>query len=120
MKITALIAAATLLGAGATYAAQYDTTDTHKRDTATEHSANHEGAGQKVRNAFHKLGEKTRHAFHRAGDKSREVAHSGRRDDTRAMGASGSSRDMDDSRQHRMDDAYSNWQHKQHKEETSR
>jgi Spy/CpxP family protein refolding chaperone len=120
MKITALIAAAALLGAGATYAQQHETTDTHKRDTATEHSANHETAGQKVRNAFHKLGEKTRHAFHRAGDKSRDVAHRDNRDDTRAMGASGSSRDAGDSREHRMDDAYSNWQHKQHKDETNR
>ena len=120
MKITALIAAAALLGAGATYAQPYDSTTTHKRDTATERSADHESAGQKVRNAFHKLGEKTRHAFHRAGDKSREVAHRDNRDDTRAMGASGSSRDMTDSRQHRMDDAYSNWQHKNHKDETNR
>jgi hypothetical protein len=119
MKITALIAAAALLGAGATYAQQYDTTTTHKRDTATERSADHESAGQKVRNAFHKLGEKTRHAFHRAGDKSREVAHRDRRDDTRAMGASGSPRDRDDSRQNRMDDAYSNWQ-KQHRDESTR
>jgi uncharacterized membrane protein len=98
MKITALIAAAALLGAGATYAQQHDTANT-----------------KKLRNAFHKLGEKTRHAFHRAGDKTRQVAHRDRSDDTRAMGASGS-----DARQHRMEDAYSNWQQKQNRQETNR
>jgi hypothetical protein len=107
MKITALIAAAALLGAGATYAQQHDTANTNQQDHAT--------AGQKVRNAFHKLGEKTRHAFHRAGDKTRQVAHRDRSDDTRAMGASGS-----DARQHRMEDAYSNWQQKQNRQETNR
>jgi hypothetical protein len=100
MKVTALIAAAALAVGTAAYAQQQDNAKTDEQPHAT--------AGQKVRNAMHKLGEKTRHALHRD--------HA---NNTRAMGGPGTgatSRDAAAARQARMDDAYANWQRKQNKE----
>jgi hypothetical protein len=121
MKVTALIAAAALTCGTAAFAQQQDTSKATRGDeTAQTDQQQHEGVGQKMRSAMHKLGEKTRHAFHRAGDKTRQVAHRDHANDTRAMGGPGSakpSRDGDSSRQARMDSAYADWQSKQDKQE---
>ena len=125
MKVTALIAAAALACGTAAYAQQqYSSNSTRSQDTtASTDQQEHGTAGQKMRNAMHKLGEKTRHAFHRAGDKTRQIAHRDHANDTRAMGGPGSaspSRDAQAARQARMDSAYADWRAKQEKQEHNR
>jgi len=116
MKITALLAAAAL-ACGTAYAntsatTSHDTTKHSAAATDKQSGTTHEGVGVKTKRALGKMGDKIRSAGHK-------LAHATHTDknassDTRAMGASGSDT-QDSGRQRRMDDAYANWQSKQHK-----
>lgn len=115
MKATALIAAAALACGTAALAQQHDTTKSRSDESVRAEQQDHGTAGEKLRSGMHRLGEKTRHALHRMGDKLH--ARRDHADNTRAMGASGSTTvaDTSSARQRRMDEAYANWQAKQEK-----
>ena len=117
MKIAAL-AAVVALTCGTAFAAQ---------DYSAERDANNANRSAAMSKDTHSKSagggiiDKTKRALHRMGDKMRSVGKRGdnsteqaRRDDTRSMGAAGSDT-QDSARKRRMDDAYANWQSKQHK-----
>lgn len=112
MKVTALIATTALLFGTAAFAQQDQSTT--RGEESTQHQ-DHGTAGAKLRNGMHNLGDKTRHAMHRMDEKLH--AKRDHADNTRAMGARSESTVADNSseRQHRMDDAYTNWQSKHEK-----
>lgn len=115
MKATALIAAAALACGTAALAQQQDTSKSRAEESTRAEQQEHGTAGEKLRSGMHRLGEKTRHAFHRMGDKLH--ARRDHADNTRAMGASGSTTvaDTSSARQRRMDEAYADWQTRQQK-----
>ena len=86
MKTTALIAAAALACGTAAFAQQQQDKSVRGEESARIEQQDHGTAGQKMRNAMHKLGEKTRHAFHRAGDKTRQRSRHQRRARSRQFG----------------------------------
>ena len=108
MKRTLIALACTLAFAGGNALAQ-DRTTSKAESTA-------ESAGHKAKDAAHRAGDKARHMGHRMEhkmDKAR-AHHEARKaqeagDDTRAMGASGSSMSADSERQKRMDQAYNDY-----------
>lgn len=117
MKHALIVLGCTLAIAGGNALAQ----DRSSSSTATHESAG-DSVGQKARHAADRAGD----AAHRAGDKARSAMHRGEhkmskahsdhdrktaqaRDDTRALGASGSSTSADSDRQRRMDEAYNDY-----------
>jgi hypothetical protein len=117
MKIAALITVAALT-CGSALAQGYGSSTDRNTSASPNHSAavsndDHakgEGLVDKTKRAFHRLGEKLRGAGHTAknsADKDADKTAEQKQNDTRAMGASGSSK-ADSSRQARMDEAYAN------------
>jgi hypothetical protein len=112
MKATALVAAAALV-CGTAALAQQDT-KARGEESARVEQQEHGTAGEKMRSGMHRLGEKTRNALHHMGDKLH--ARRDHADNTRAMGASGSTvADTSSARQQRMDEAYGHWKAQQEK-----
>jgi opacity protein-like surface antigen len=137
MKIATIVAAVALASGSAAFAAdQYGTShaDTAHHAATVQHNDSradndnhaygdnhaagdkrassdtngaHEGLMDRTRNALHRIGRKLRSATHR---EHTETAMGRDRNDTRAMGAAGESHD--NARQHRMDNAYGNYQDK--------
>lgn len=122
MKITALLAAAALVG-GTASAGQNDNASTTKpaarqSTTAPADGATHEGIGVKTKRALGKIGDKMRsagnklaHATHtdKQAGTTRRSDESRAGSDTRTMGAAGSDTGSDSGRRQRMDNAYDNW-----------
>ncbi|HUR89781.1 MAG TPA: hypothetical protein VMZ74_11895 [Ramlibacter sp.] len=121
MKATALIAAAVLACGTAAYAQQPTDPSARGEENARVDQQDHGQANAKMRNGAHRLGDKVRHGWNRLTDKTRQVAHNDRRhhhaNDTRAMGASRDTRDVESTRHQRMDDAYASWKAKHDKDE---
>lgn len=130
MKIAAIVTAVALATGSAAFAAEHSysqdrdmsrdrpaVTDTHHdRAAARDANRSHEGVMAKTKRFFHGIGDKMRGA----GSKMARATHTPdpnarREGDTRAMGAAGDTHDS--ARQRRMDDAYSNYERKQHHEE---
>ena len=116
MKIAAL-AAVVALTCGTAFAAQDYSAErdaNSARPAAVSKDSHSKSAGggivDKTKRAFHRMGDKMR-SMGKRSDKSTDQAA---RDDTRSMGAAGTDT-QDSSRKRRMDDAYANWQSKQHK-----
>ncbi|HEY0886854.1 MAG TPA: hypothetical protein VGE20_16305 [Ramlibacter sp.] len=113
MKMAAFLAAAAL-ACGSAMAA--DSKTEHGQRVSNEHPAKASGDGvvDKTKRAFSRMGDKIRNTGERLGQKLGTDKDS--RDDTRAMGASGSDEAQDQGRRQRMDDAYANWRGKQQQE----
>lgn len=116
MKIATIVAAVALATGTAAFAADYGTAADHDTTrhhaTVAEHNdkaAAHGGFLDRTKEALHRMGQKLRSATHR--DRSETAARD--HNDTRSMGAA---RD-DSGRHHRMDQAYSDYQHKQDRHE---
>jgi hypothetical protein len=112
MKIPALITALAL--AGGVAVAQANTSATHdasakdQTTATTTDNGQHEGLGAKLKNGLHRMGQAVRRMAHGGKDKTTDTAAA---NDTRAMGASGTT-GKETTRQKRMDDAYSNYKDK--------
>lgn len=115
MKIAAFLAAAAL-ACGSAMAA--DSSTEHGQRVSNEHPAKASGDGvvDKTKRAFSRMGDKIRNTGERLGQKLGTDKDS--RDDTRAMGASGSQQAQaeDQGRRQRMDEAYANWRDQQQQE----
>lgn len=113
MKMAAFFAAAALAWGSAMAA---DSKTEHGQRVSNEHPAKASGDGvvDKTRRAFSRMGDKIRHTGERLGQKLGTGQDS--RDDSRAMGASGSDEAQDPGRRQRMDEAYANWRGKQQQE----
>jgi hypothetical protein len=131
MKIATIVTAVALATGGAAFAADhstYDQPDTSRHAATARHDDTHaydsdshasdrdaRAAGHDAKAAGHSFMDRTRNALHRIGQKLRGATHRDRtetamgkdRNDTRAMGAAGESRDS--GRQHRMDNAYGDY-----------
>lgn len=115
MKIPALLAALAV-ACGSAMAAGTSGDSAHRSATTdTQHSA----APDTAQHSGPSFVDKTKRAFRRMGDKLRAATHTDKdrtesapRNDTRAMGASGSDT-HDGSRQRRMDEAYQNYRNQQ-------
>ena len=110
MKIAALITVAALTcgtafaeGAGST-ADRTTASGNHATATANDTQSKGEGFMDKTKRAFHRLGEKLHASGKKSADTTDKTAQQNPENNTRAMGASGSS----NSRQSRMDEAYAN------------
>ena len=117
MKIPALLAALAIASGSAMAAGNYADSGKHAAPADTQHSA----AADTTQHSSPSFVEKTKRAFRRMGDKMARITHTdknrsesaSRDNDTRAMGAAGSDT-HDSGRRGRMDEAYSNYQNKQH------
>lgn len=113
MKMAAFLAAAAV-ACGSAMAA--DSKTDHGQRVSNEHPAKASGDGvvDKTKRAFSRAGDKIRGTGERLGQKLGTDKDS--RDDSRAMGASGSDQAQDPGRRQRMDEAYANWREQQQKE----
>jgi hypothetical protein len=113
MKLAALITVAALTCGTALaqgYGSSSSASPNHSAAAANDSQPKGEGLVDKTKRAFHALGEKIRGASHNAknaADKDTDKTAQQSQNDTRAMGAAGSSK-SDSARQSRMDDAYAN------------
>ena len=106
-SLIALGCALALAGGSALAAQDAGQAPAKHESTATHDSSSGGGFVEKTKEAFHKLGQSVKNGFHRAENKV-DDAKADHKDDTRAMGASGTAKD-DTDRQKRMDDAYGNY-----------
>jgi len=125
MKFTTTLIATAALVCGSAAFAQSTDNSARGEESARVDQQDHGQANEKMRNGAHRLGEKMRHGLHRLGDKlhakndkdgQHHANNAHHRNDTRAMGASGSDSHADSGRRQRMDDAYANWRARQDKQ----